>query len=265
MKTLTELLHLPPLFKGFKFVSDTYDQGRPGYPKEANDWLRKDMEIKPGTVVLDLGAGTGKFTERLLDIGAQVIAVDPEESMREKFHAHWPDVKVMEGRAEGIPLPSQSVGAVICAQSFHLFASKESVREIHRVLKINGHFGMIWNVRDAGVEWVQGLADIVNRYAGDHPRYFSGEWRKVLEENFGGKFAPLKETHWRHGHTGSPEDVIVKRIKSISFIAAMPKEGRDKVMEEVRALIASNPALKDQQTITVPYDTVAVHTVKILP
>lgn len=51
-----------------------YERGRPPYPREAVDWL-----LPPGArSVLDLGAGTGKLTRRLLGRGLErVIAVEP--------------------------------------------------------------------------------------------------------------------------------------------------------------------------------------------
>ena len=49
-----------------------YERGRPSYPPEAIDWL-----LPAGARdVLDLGAGTGKLTTRLVERGLNVIAVD---------------------------------------------------------------------------------------------------------------------------------------------------------------------------------------------
>lgn len=265
MKSLREMLHLPPLFKGFGAVPDTYEKGRPGYPDAITEWLRRDLQIRPGVTVLDLGAGTGKFTRRLLEVGADVIAVEPEPRMRYSFARKHPDVRLLEGQAEAIPLPAGRVDVVICAQAFHLFANPEAVTEIHRVLKPGGRLGMVWNLRDTRVPWVERLAAIVNRHAGDFPRYYSGQWRQVLNQHFGGKYAPLSEKDWQHNHTGSPEDVIVRRIGSISFIAALPDDQRAALMSDVRQLIAEDPELAGRDIVSVPYHTVAVHTVKILP
>ena len=68
-----------------------------------------------------------------------------------------------------IPLPDASVDAVVCAQSFHWFATREALAEIHRVLKPSGKLGLVWNTRDAGVDWVAQLDQIVNRVEGDTP------------------------------------------------------------------------------------------------
>ena len=260
MNILKNIFHLTPS-TGYVQNAESFVRGRPGYPSEVNDWLIKDLKVKNHSVVLDLGAGTGKFTPRLLDIGAQVIAVEPVAQMRVRFSARYPEIQMLDGSAEAIPLKSGSVDAVVCAHSFHWFANVRAMSEIYRVLKPGGRLGMIWNLRDASVDWVGEIAAVVGAVAADSPRYYSQEWRNVFP--FTG-FSPLNERHFRHGHTGLPEDVIINRVKSISFIASLPAADREQVLEEVRAIVSRHPALAGQDSITVPYDAVAFHTVKIL-
>lgn len=246
---------------GYTKAADNYVRGRPDYPPEVEGWLRDDLGLHAGMTVVDLGAGTGKFTPRLVETGARVIAVEPVAQMREKFSAAVPQAEVLAGTAESIPLPDASVDAVLCAQSFHWFATAEALAEIHRVLKPGGKLGLIWNVKDNRVGWVAALDAIVNRFEGDAPRYHTGAWRKVFPfEGFG----PLRERRFSHGHTGTTQDVISTRVRSSSFIAALPPEVRAKVDAEVDALIASEPALNASEVVTVPYETNAFHTVKLV-
>ena len=49
----------------FARVAGEYERGRPGYPREAIEWLLGADPLE----VLDLGAGTGKLTSALLDAG----------------------------------------------------------------------------------------------------------------------------------------------------------------------------------------------------
>lgn len=245
--------------EGYVSAADSYVRGRPDYPPEIEHWLRNDIGAERGKTIVDLGAGTGKFTPRLLATGASVIAVEPVPQMLRKLAAALPQVNALEGTAESIPLPDASVDAVICAQAFHWFASKAALAEIHRVLKPGGKLGLVWNMRDGSVDWIARLDQIVNRVEGDTPRYYTGAWRQVFP--FDG-FGPLHEQHFSHGHTGTPEDVIVNRVRSTSFVAALPAAERAAIDAQLHALIAGEPALHGKQTVTVPYATAAFYTVK---
>ncbi|WP_199588701.1 class I SAM-dependent methyltransferase [Paraburkholderia caribensis] len=246
--------------EGYTKGANTYVKGRPDYPPELAGWLKGELALGPGKTAVDLGAGTGKFTPRLVETGAGVIAVEPVAQMREKIAAALPQVDVREGTAQCLPLADASVDAVLCAQSFHWFATPAALAEIRRVLKPGGHLGLVWNVRDARVPWVERLDAIVNAREGDAPRYHTGEWRKVFpSEGFG----DLQERHMPHGHTGSVEDVIVTRVHSTSFILALPPEEWAQVEREVRALIASEPALAADDTVTVPYVTYAYRLTRV--
>lgn len=263
MKSIKEMLHWSA-FSGYLQAADVYAKGRPGYPPEVDKWLKDVIKVGHGTVVLDLGAGTGKFTQHLLDLEAKVIAVEPVEALLERFKKNYPDVPAYQAAAEALPqeLRDHSVDVVICAHAFHWFANNDAMAQIHRVLKPGGRLVLLWNLRDTREPWVAEVAGLVSEVASDNPRYYSQEWRKVFPY---GKFAPLHEQHFAHLHTGTPEDVIVNRVKSISFIAAKPDVEREGVLARVRNVIATHVDLQGKDTVSVPYDTAAFYTVKILP
>jgi SAM-dependent methyltransferase len=244
---------------GFETAADTYVRGRPDYPPELAGWLREAVGLAAGDTAVDLGAGTGKFTPYLLATGARVIGVEPVAAMRAKFTASHPGIEVVAGTADAIPLPDASVDAVVCAQSFHWFATRAALADIHRVLKPGGRLALVWNMRDARVGWVAELDRIVNAVEGETPRYHSGAWRKAFP--FPG-FGELQEAHFAVGHTGAVEDVVLNRVRSTSFIASLPQAQRAQVDAQVRALIARTPALNASGSVTVPYTTAAFVTTK---
>jgi SAM-dependent methyltransferase len=216
--------------------------------------LRDELELDDTRTVVDLGAGTGKFTLRLLATGANIIAVEPVPEMLSQLTHIVPTVAARSGTAENIPVNNGAVDCVVCAQSFHWFATEAALREIHRVLRPGGHVGLIWNVRDESVDWVAAITAIMTPYEGDAPRFRSGEWRKLFPaEGFG----PLREKHFPNGHTGAPEQVIVDRVLSTSFIAALPRPQQHIVAARLRDLIATSPALRDRDEVTFPYETMA--------
>ena len=246
---------------GYKTAADTYVRGRPDYPPQVADWLAGTLGLDADKSVVDLGAGTGKFTGRLLATGAQVIAVEPVSQMLEKLSEAFPEVLAVSGTAIDLPLPDASVDVVICAQAFHWFASREALTEIARVLKPGGKLGLVWNLRDTRVSWVPKLDAIVNALEGDTPRFYTGAWRQAFPHP---AFGPLQAQRFSHGHTGSPEDVIFNRVRSTSFVSALPAVERAKVDEQMRDLIAAEPELRGREVVTVPYVTEAFVAVKTL-
>ncbi len=239
--------------KGYAARADSYVSGRPGYPPEVAGWLRETLELKPGGRVLDLGAGTGKFLPYLLETGAEIIAVEPVAAMRDRLSEAYPAVAVLEGAAEAIPLPPESVDAIVCAQAFHWFANSQALAEIHRVLKPGGMLGLIWNVRDERIGWVSRLSAITDRHSGGAPRYRSGEWRALFPAD-GFRFSG--EAHFHNSHVGPAEDVVLARTLSVSFIAALPATAQAEVAHEVRQLIAATPELAGPE-VSFPYETAA--------
>lgn len=239
--------------RGYETGAATYVKGRPSYPPEAAEWLRDDLGVGPGRKVLEVGAGTGKFIAVLKDCGGEITAVEPVAGMREQLVRAFPDITVLAGTAESIPLPDGSVDAVVCAQAFHWFATTAALEEFRRVLTPGGRLGLIWNARDESVPWVAALTAITDHWEGDTPRYRTGNWRRVFPAP---GFEAAGERHVRHAHVGSPDDVIVKRTLSVSFIAALPPERQADVERATRALIARTPELADRPEIAFPYETV---------
>jgi len=238
--------------KGYQSAADKYQRGRPDYAVQTLDWLLEDLEIAPQSTVVDLGAGTGKFTKCLSELSNYVIAVEPVDAMRETLAKNLPQVRALKGTATSIPLEGDSVDVLVCAQSFHWFASSAAVAEIHRILKPGGRFGLVWNVRDERTDWVAELTKIVTPFEGDAPRYYKGDWRQPFPAP---GFGSLQEKSFPHAHIGDPEDVIINRFMSVSFIAAQDEATRTDIEGQIRKLITTHPELKGKAEISFPYAT----------
>jgi trans-aconitate methyltransferase len=100
-----------------------YDTHRPTYPSEAVDQLLQRLEIAgvTGAKVIDLAAGTGKFTEILASRPERftIVAIEPHDDMRRELERkNLAGTKVINGHAEDLSvIPDQSVAAVIAAQA----------------------------------------------------------------------------------------------------------------------------------------------------
>lgn len=235
---------------GFGAAAEAYERGRPDYPAALLEYLRHTVGMKPGWRVLDVGAGTGKFTRMLERTGARVVAVEPIAQMRGALSAALPDTTLVGATAGALPFLSESQRAVVAAQAFHWFATPEAVAELRRVLGDEGVMVLVWNVRDERVPWVRELSNLLEPGGEKVPRYKRGEWRGVVESS--GLFGPLWQASFDHAQVGAISD-IEDRVASISYVAAMPAAQRKGLLAQVRALAANQ---KDGAGyVTLPYRT----------
>lgn len=115
----------------FGNIAESYDKVRPRPPDSALDWL-----VPAGCeVAVDLAAGTGLFTRALLGRSDQVIAVEPDERMREVLAHRSPSVRVLEGWGEAMPLPDACADAVFVSTAWPWLDPARAVPEIARVLR----------------------------------------------------------------------------------------------------------------------------------
>lgn len=237
---------------GFDRAGDSYERGRPEYPQESIEFLVNNLQINKSSVVVDLGAGTGKFTKFLIPFSNHVLAVEPVGGMRKKFASLYPDIKILIGSAEKIPIDDHSVDAVVVAQAFHWFDGPKALQEIHRVLKPKGKLGLIWNARDESMKWVSQMTRIIDPHEGGAPRYKSMNWKKAFDSTT--LFSKLNLQHFKYIQIGDVE-TIVDRVGSISFISALSKDDQSRVLNQVRELVITHPETKNSSEIKLPYRT----------
>jgi ubiquinone/menaquinone biosynthesis C-methylase UbiE len=125
-------------------MPEHYDRGRRQPPGVLEMWLDRIAAAVPPAVVssvIDLGCGTGRFSEALATrFDAAVLGVDPSEKMLAHARAkNFARVTFVQGSGEDIPCPSASVDLVFASMAFHHFKSPDQVaRECERVLREGG-------------------------------------------------------------------------------------------------------------------------------
>jgi ubiquinone/menaquinone biosynthesis C-methylase UbiE len=221
--------------RGFQAGAGAYEAARPGYPDEAITILREEGGIGPGARVCDLAAGTGKLTRRLSELGAEVVAVEPVAAMRSQLAGAVTDVEVLDGTAEDIPLADRSVDVVTVAQAFHWFTSEVALTEIARVLRPGGRLVLLWNERDERTPWVAEMSRLIHWHERTVSRYQHTDWAEVV--GCSGAFTPLVERaiEWEQPLTRA---LLADRVRSISYIAAMPKQQQERLVADVTGLVA---------------------------
>ena len=204
----------------FGSVADAYDRGRPSYPLEAAEWLTG----RAASTVVELGAGTGKFTDRLVELGHDVLATDPSDEMLGHLRLRHPDLRVATARAEAVPVATRSVDTVVAAQSFHWFDADAALREAARMLKPEGRVGLLWNQRDERIPWVKKLGTIIGNQDQD-----VDPTDVLVASKLFGYVEDATFRHWQPLRKDDLRDLVLSR----SNVAVLDPMAQDRVLRKV--------------------------------
>lgn len=128
-------------------TAEKYDQWHvePNSAKVVDTWnfnnLKKFLKGRKIERCLDLGCGTGRLSNELLEISKEVYGVDQSNEVLKIAKQKYPQLKL--SCAEVIKLPYQDNYfdmVIINGSLHHFFAVKETLKESYRVLKPNGVF-----------------------------------------------------------------------------------------------------------------------------
>jgi SAM-dependent methyltransferase len=228
---------LHPLAVHFPTVAEAYERGRPEYPPAVVGAIAAELRIAPDVPVLDLAAGTGKLTRALLSAGLNVVAVEPQSSLREILTASVGPERVREGFAEAIPLPAESVGAVTVADAFHWFRPAEALAEIGRVLRPGGGLAVISTSPDwSEASWVHEVGTLMANLRPEHPHFDGPPWRETVRD--AGGWTPLREVRVSASQAAHPEQIL-DYIASVSWMAGLPEPQRTETLAQIGAILSA--------------------------
>jgi SAM-dependent methyltransferase len=233
---------------GFSFESvnaTDYDELRPTYAPAAVGWVAERGGLQPGSLVVDLAAGTGQLSRRFASLGVRVVAVEPAANMRAIIGSNQPDVTTLAGTAEGIPLGDGIADAVVVGNAFHHFDADAAFVEIRRVLRPEGTLALFWARSSRGgldlglreidnvVEHERGSSPIVRSYR---------SWFEPPERVAG--FTPFERRSFRTTHT-LPSARLADLFATGSDIASLPEPARARLLARIRELTAGLPEVVD--------------------
>ncbi len=128
-------------------IAGSYDQWyATPLGKQIDEWEKKlfllHLEKLATRNILEIGAGTGHWTQFLSSNGFTVTGIDVAEKMLEQAHKkNIPNASFQAVSAEELPFDNASIENVIAITSLEFIENQEkAVSEIFRVLKPGGHF-----------------------------------------------------------------------------------------------------------------------------
>ena len=151
---------------------ENYVKYRPGYPSAALDYIQETAGLANGSIIADIGSGTGLSAQPFLDRGLTVFGIEPNREMRlaaERFLASYPQFKSIDGTAESTTMRAGSVDAVVAGQAFHWFDPRKANAEFRRISRPGGKVVLMWNCRrTAGSPFLEAYEKLLLEFATDY-------------------------------------------------------------------------------------------------
>jgi SAM-dependent methyltransferase len=135
--------------RAFGADAPNYDRARPPYPAWVFDQLRETCGVGAGAAVLEIGAGTGAATRRLLGLEpGRLVAVEPDARLAEFLRQATPSA-ALELRLEAfedVDLSENAFDLAAAFTSFHWLDESAALAKISRLLRRGGWWAACWNV-----------------------------------------------------------------------------------------------------------------------
>lgn len=197
--------------------------------------------------VLDVGAGTGKFTMALLETGAQVSALEPAGAMTKQFQNLLPQVPLVEDKAENMAkhYRENSFHVITFAQCWHWLKPFPTCQAAAKLLTTDGHLAIIFHQLNVSFPWVKRLSRVMR--SGDV--HFPDRPPKIGPEFHTPR---LRLLSW--GQKILVSDLFELAKTRSSYLRAS-LEGQKHLQQNLADYLYQEEQLVPQQPLTLPYYT----------
>ncbi|MEU7315028.1 class I SAM-dependent methyltransferase [Streptomyces sp. NPDC007083] len=218
----------------FNTAPDRYAAFRPFYPPALFELVEELSGIPlAGARIADVGAGTGISATQLVQRGADVVAVEPGEGMAAWFRKSLPDIPLVRGDANALPLADGSRDLVTYAQAWHWAEPHRAVPEAMRVLRRGGSLAVWWNLTAHDVPWIGAQAERITRHTGvsSPPLNQVGDHGALRRAGLDGLRLSHRHTRWSRT---VPLDLHLGNLASHSGFLVMPEQATRDFLEAER-------------------------------
>jgi SAM-dependent methyltransferase len=241
---------------GFNFeVVDAfdYDELRPEYAPEAVAWVAERVGIGPGSRVVDMAAGTGRLSGRFLQLGVDLIAVEPAANMRAVLEERFPSVRAIVATAESTPFDDGAIDLVVVGNAFHHFDRDAAMAEIRRILRPGGALALFWawpaEEEQRKIPGIRAIWEAVEETRGESA--IASAYRSWAElPNTADGFEPFERREFPVIHV-LPAARLTDLYATSSDIVSLPPQTREALLGRIRELSNSLP-----ETLHLPVRTV---------
>jgi ubiquinone/menaquinone biosynthesis C-methylase UbiE len=235
---------------------ENYAKYRPGYPDEVFSFLENEKMLTSGSVIADIGSGTGLSADPLLKKDYTVYGIEPNKEMREageKILAAYAQKFIsVNGTAENTSLPDQSVDLILAGQAFHWFDRSKAKAEFKRILKPGGYIVLMWNDRQTNTtDFLKVYEDFLQMFGTDYKEvnHKNTQDKKIFDEFFGaGKYQEADFFNYQDVDFAG----LKGRVLSSSY---MPNEGHPDFDFMIACLKKIFIRYQEKGTVRLAYDT----------
>lgn len=121
--------------------SDVYDAFTPESNALIINAFKRLTALPAGSRIIDIGCGSGVFTQLLKEAGYRVVGLDISPKLIERGKNAYPGLELIVGDAEALPFPDGSFDGVLLSGLVHHFPDPRLLAvETYRVLRPGGRF-----------------------------------------------------------------------------------------------------------------------------
>jgi SAM-dependent methyltransferase len=228
-----------------------YSDGRAGYPERVYQSLVEQCGLGPGSIVLEIGPGTGQATRPLLELGAAVTAVEvgPALAARLRDQLGPAGLTVVEGDFPSVAVPARGFDLAVSATAFHWLDASTAIPALARAVRPSGWLALWWTIHgdpQTITPWRIGLDALFARLLPAERRDLAEippamqTQERVAEIEAGGWFGPASAELIRWERRLTP--VTARALfATFSNIAELPPPERARFLDAVAELVDAQP------------------------